>query len=59
MTTYLEKAKELVPDLSEKEIIDEWCPDNALTRFGFIRVSCKENGCVECWNREMPEVKNE
>jgi len=60
--TYLEKARELRPDLENADI---WwqCPDDFdlesensdCPREGSITMTCKE-----CWNREMPvEVENE
>jgi hypothetical protein len=48
--TYLEKAKEIYPSLSENIIVYGYCP----IAFDLGRVKC-EKTCCDCWNREMPE----
>lgn len=51
--TYLDKARELRPDLSRGEI-DMMCPND----FGLTEVCCELDTCEECWYREFPvEVK--
>ncbi|HEY5586687.1 MAG TPA: hypothetical protein VIK78_19635 [Ruminiclostridium sp.] len=56
--TYLEKARELNPKLTQEDLTD-WCPEH----FKLEVVNCCDiklipNSCAGCWNREMPvEVK--
>jgi hypothetical protein len=50
--TFLEKAKLKFPKMEEDKITDE-CPQD----FNFEKESiCPKGGCIECWNREMPDT---
>ncbi len=56
--TYLEKARELRPDLTDKDILDGVCPDSFLKQFT-VKVNCKHGGCIACWDTEIPNKNNE
>lgn len=58
--TYLEKAKELFPEISVQEILSH-CPLYYGLESAESSLSCDvkalwHNNCYTCWNREMPEV---
>lgn len=50
--TFLEKAKEKYPKAKESTILKE-CPE----AFGLETESICKDGCIECWNREMPDTE--
>lgn len=49
---YIEKAMELRPDLTKKEIL-KMCP----TDFKLMRGKCETfaDYCDDCWNRQVPK----
>lgn len=54
--TFLEKAKELSPELTENEILENKCPCHLkFERFHLCWAQTRID-CWNCWNREMPEV---
>lgn len=61
--TCLELMKKLRPDLSERNIINYFCPDieyihmqcEIATCMGSCWDGCSEEICRECWNREVDE----
>lgn len=55
---FIEKARELQPELSEEEIITERHPFDYGLEEPPSHFYCRDeyNTCVKCWNREMPEV---
>jgi hypothetical protein len=55
---FIEKARELHPNLSDEEIISEICPYEDKLEKPPSHFYCrdKNNTCVRCWNEEMPEV---
>ena len=59
--TYLEKARELNPNLAKQAAIKNYCPDDfKLAESSDLReTSCLANTCTECWNREMPNKTEE
>jgi hypothetical protein len=60
--TFLEKAKELFPNLAENEIIEDICPGEIFIEDFSKFKNCEQLSfsiCEQCWTREMPEVKNE
>ena len=50
--TFLEKAKELFPKM-EENIITRECPED----FKLETESICKDGCISCWNREMPNTE--
>ena len=59
--TYLEKARELRPDLTDREI-RRFCPVDLELE---TTINCPRNNnvvqlrCEDCWSREMPNKNNE